>query len=85
MADDEIKLTPEQNAAIDKLARKLLIVGEDRTAALVLMMNEYAKSVHAEHPDLSEDKIEDAAKRFGDLILRRFNELNSNVSGEGHA
>jgi hypothetical protein len=78
-----MQLTPEQSAAIDKLANKLLIVGEDRTAALVLMMNEYAKSARAEHPDLPEEKIEDAAKRFGDLILRRFDELN--VGGEGHA
>jgi hypothetical protein len=82
---NEVELTPEQTAAIDKLARDLVIVG-DAPQRYVLMMDEYAKAVRAEHPDLPEDKIESAAKRFGDLILKRFNELkNSNTGGEGHA
>ena len=82
---NEVKLTPEQTAAIDRLARDLLIVG-DAPLQFVLLMDEYAKAVRAEHPDLPEDKIESAAKRFGDLILQRFNELKNSIpGGEGHA
>lgn len=83
----EVKLTPEQTAAIDKLAQDLLIVEEqDRTASIMLMVDTYAKAIRDEHPDLPGDKVESAVKRFGDLILQRFNELkNSIAGGEGHA
>jgi hypothetical protein len=82
-----MKLTPEQNAHIDKLAQDLLIVEpQDRTPAIMRMVDDFVKAVRAEHPDMPEDKIESAAKRFGDLILQRFNELkNSIAGGEGHA
>jgi hypothetical protein len=86
MTDDD--LTPEQLAAIDKLAADLLIIEpqEDRTAAILTMVNEFVKTARAEYPDLPEEKIEKAAKRFGDLILQRFNELKNSVAGgEGRA
>jgi hypothetical protein len=79
-------LTAKQIAAIEKWARTLLILLEqDRTAAILTWVNEYVIALRAEYPDLPEEKIESAAKRFGDLILKRFNELNNSAGGEGHA
>lgn len=83
---DDVKLTPEQINAVDKLARDLLIVEPLRAAAILMMVNKYVRSVRAEYPDLPEEKIEKAASRFGDLILQRINELNNSIAGgEGHA
>ena len=83
---NDLELTPEQIAAIDKLAHDLLIVEQDRTAAILTMVNEFVISARAEYPDLPEEKIQSAASRFGDFILQRFNELkNSIAGGEGHA
>lgn len=84
---DDVKLTPEQINAVDKLARDLLIVEpQDRAAVILMMVNKYVRSVRAEYPDLPEEKIEKAASRFGDLILQRINELNNSIAGgEGHA
>ena len=81
---NEVKLTPEQSAVIDELAQKLLIVGpQDREPAMRLWVDEYAKAARAAYPDLPEEKIESAVFRFGNLILRRFNELKA--GGEGHS
>ena len=82
-----MQLTPEQNAHIDKLARDLLIIEpQDRNIAMLTMVDEYAKAVRAEYPDLSEEKIESAASRFGDAILQRLAELSNSIPhGEGHA
>jgi hypothetical protein len=84
---DDVKLTPEQIDAVDKLARDLLVVEpQNRAAAILMMVNKYVRSVRAEYPDLPEEKTEKAASRFGDLILQRFNELNNSIAGgEGHA
>src|SRR5262245_11403030 len=81
---DEYRLTlsAAQTAAIEKLARTLLIVEpQDRTAAILTMVGEYEKAVRAKYPDLREEKIESAVSRFGDSIWKRFNELNENVGG----
>jgi hypothetical protein len=79
-------LTPEQIEAIDKLARDLLILEpQDVSLRFLLMVDKYKKSVRAEYPDLPEEKIESAASRFGDLILKRFNELHNSIAGEGNA
>jgi hypothetical protein len=51
----------------------------------MLMVDEYVKSVRAAYPNLPEEKIENAATRFGNLILERFAELNAAVGGGGHA
>jgi hypothetical protein len=81
---NEVKLTPEQAAAIDKLARDLLIIEpEDRKAAILTMVDTYVGAVRKEYPDLPEEKIESAASRFGDLILQRFKELKNSVAGGG--
>jgi hypothetical protein len=83
---NEIKLTDEQVAAIDGLAQSLLIIPpQDRSPAIMLMVDEYVKSVRAAYPNLPEEKIENAATRFGNLILERFAELNAAVGGGGHA
>jgi hypothetical protein len=84
MKISEVKLTPEQSAVIDDLAQKLIILGpQDFIPAMKLWVDECVKSMRAKYPDVPEHEIESAAFRFGDLILRRFNELN--VGGEGHA
>jgi hypothetical protein len=77
-----LTLSASQTAATEKLARTLLIVEpQDRTAAILTMVGEYEKAVRAKCPDLPEEKIESAVSRFGDLIWKRFNELNANVGG----
>jgi hypothetical protein len=68
------------------MALDLFIIGpQDRTPAVMLMVDEYCKAVRAEYPTLPEHIIERAVFRFGDLILRRFAELNLTIGGEGHA
>jgi hypothetical protein len=86
MSNNEVKLTPEQSAAIDGLAQSLLIIGpEDRGPAILLWVDQYCKAVRAKYPRLPEEKIESAVFRFGGLILQRFAELNSAIGGGGHA
>jgi hypothetical protein len=77
-----MKLTPDQIAAIEKMARTLLIIEpQDRAPAILTLVGGYEKAVRAKYPDLPEEKIESAVFRFGDLIWKRFNELNANAGG----
>jgi hypothetical protein len=77
-----VKLSAGQTAAVEKMARTLLILEpQDRDRAVLTWVDEFAKAVRAKYPDLPEEKIESAVFRFGDLIRKRFNELNANVGG----
>jgi hypothetical protein len=71
------KLTAGQIAAIETLARDLLIIEpQDRLPAILMMDDGYRKKLRAEFPDLPETTIESAVTRFCNLIMRRFTELN---------
>lgn len=71
-----IDLTPDQIAAADKIVRYLVTVEpRDRVAAIVNVVNDYAKSLRAEHTDVLDETILGAVDTFFALIIERYNEF----------